>query len=380
MIGTARKTSSQRAMRRALVLARKGMGSVRPNPPVGAVVVREGRVVGEGFHHAAGTAHAETLALERAGSEARGADLHVTLEPCNHQGKTPPCVPQIIRAGVARVFYAVPDPNRKAPGGLEALAEAGVEVHLGPCTREAAYLVAGYRSREERNRPRVFLKVGVSIDGRLATPSGDSKWITSEVARAWVHRRRREADAILVGADTVVKDNPQLTTRHVRGRSPDRFVVDSRLRTPVKARVWNEDGARRVAVTTEQAPEEKTRELSARGVEVWTVAADENNRVVLPELVTRMGDEGYTTLFVEGGGNIAGAFFQNHLVDCAWVAMSRRVLLGGGGPGWTEGLSIPAVARAIHMSRSDLRRVGPEWLFTFVPEFAQWWDPETAHV
>ncbi len=365
-------------MWRALALARRGMGETRPNPPVGAVLVKDGVVVGEGFHPRAGGPHAEVVALEAAGERARGATLYVTLEPCNHQGRTPPCAPALVERGVSRVHYAIEDPNPVSAGGAEALRRAGVEVHRGPLRQPAAHLLAGFASLTERKRPRFSLKVAVSLDGRLAIANGDSRWITSMSARAWVHRRRREADAILVGAGTVRRDNPALTTRLVRGHTPDRFVVDSKLSVRPDARIWNADGARRVAVTTEAAPEAARQALEAQGVEVWSLPAGDDGRVPLRAFAARLGEEGYTNLLCEGGGVLAGSLFASHLVDVAWVMIAPNILLGGGGPGWTEGLRVPAVARGLRLARRELRPMGPDLLMTLVPESAQWWAPEVV--
>lgn len=367
-------------MRRALVLARRGMGRVRPNPPVGALVVKDGVLVGSGYHHAHGEPHAEILALREAGERARGAELYVTLEPCNHQGRTPPCAPEVVRAGIRRVHAAMRDPNPASGSGVDALREAGVEVVLGTGARPAGHLLAGFASRLQRRRPRFALKMAVSLDGRIASSGGDSRWISSPPARAWVHRRRREADLVLVGSGTALRDNPALTTRLVRGRNPDRFVLDSHLRVPPTARVWNEDGARRVAVAVPEADPERDQALRSRGVEVWTVEPDAAGRVSLPAFATRLGEEGYTNALVEGGGTLAGSLLGAYLVDVVWMVMARNVLLGGGGPGWTQGLEVSAVARAPRISRTGLRALGPDWLFTLVPEAAQWWDPETSHV
>jgi len=368
-------TTPERAMARALVLARRGMGDTHPNPPVGAVLVRDGTIVGEARHRRAGEPHAEVLALRAAGAKARGAELYVTLEPCNHQGRTPPCVPAIVAAGVKAVHVGAPDPNPLSGDGSAALRAAGVEARPWPERARAVTLAAGFASTVERKRPRIALKSAVSLDGRIALESGESRWISSETARAWVHRRRREADAILVGAGTAVKDNPALTTRLVKGRSPDRFVLDSRLRTPPTARVWAEDGARRVAAATENAPADRRQDLESKGVEVWTLPAGPEGRVSLPALAAQMGSEGYTTLLVEGGGTVAGALLAARLVDVIWLVVARRLLLGGGGPGWTEGLRVPAVARGVRVARTELRNLGPDWLVTAVPEAAQWWDP-----
>jgi len=377
---THRVLDPEAGMRRALVLARRGMGRVRPNPPVGALVVQDGVVVGSGYHHASGKPHAEILALREAGERARGAELYVTLEPCNHQGRTPPCVPEVVRAGIRRVHAAVRDPNPASGSGVDALRAAGVEVVLGTGARPAGHLLAGFTSWLQRRRPRFALKVAVSLDGRIASSGGDSRWISSPQARAWVHRRRREADLVLVGSGTALRDNPALTTRLVPGRNPDRCVLDSRLRVPPTARVWNEDGARRVAVAVPDAEPERREALRARGVEVWTVEPDGAGHASLPALAARLGEEGYTNALVEGGGTLAGSLLGAYLVDVVWMVMARSLLLGGGGPGWTQGLLVPAVARALKISRTGLRALGPDWLFTLVPEAAQWWDPETSHV
>jgi diaminohydroxyphosphoribosylaminopyrimidine deaminase/5-amino-6-(5-phosphoribosylamino)uracil reductase len=366
-------------MNRALALARRGMGFVRPNPPVGAVLVRDGEIVGEGHHHTPGREHAEIVALRAAGERARGADLFVTLEPCNHEGKTPPCVPRLVEAGIRRVHIAARDPNPRSGSGARALEREGIPVEMGPGGRAAAHLIAGFRSHLERGRPRFALKVASSLDGRIATANGDSRWISSKIARAWVHRRRREADGILIGGGTARRDNPSLTTRHVTGRSPDRFVVDSNLRVSAGNKVWNDDGIRRVAAAVESAPSEAAAALTAKGVEVWRLPAGPSGRVSLRALAERMGKDGYTNVLVEGGGTLAGAMLQEHLVDVVWIA-TGNLLLGGRGPGWTEGLSVPAVARAVRISRTACRPLGPDWLMTLVPESAQWWDPESDHV
>lgn len=367
-------------MRRAQALARRGMGRVHPNPPVGALVVKDGMVVGSGYHHEAGEPHAEILALREAGDRARGADLIVTLEPCNHDGRTPPCVPEVVAAGIRRVHAAQRDPNPASGAGADALRAAGVEVVFGAGARASGYLLAGFASLIERRRPRIALKMAVSLDGRIASTRGDSRWISSPTARAWVHRRRREADLVLVGSETALRDNPALTTRLVQGRNPDRFVLDSRLRVPASARVWNPDGARRVAVSVPEAGVDRRKALEERGVEIWTVEPDATGRVSLPDLAARLGEAGYTSALVEGGGTLAGSLLAAHLVDVVWMVMARGLLLGGGGPGWTQGLEVGAVARAPRVARADVKSLGPDWLFTLVPEAAQWWDPETNHV
>ncbi len=375
-----RSVTPERAMKRALVLARRGLGLVHPNPAVGAVLVRDGQLVGEGYHRQRGGDHAEIAALKVAGDAARGATMYVTLEPCNHTGKTPPCAPRLVEAGVARVVIAHLDPNPDSGDGAQALRDAGIEVEVGPCAREAAYLVSGFASLMERGRPRFFLKLASTLDGRIASSGGDSRWISSPIARAWVHRRRREADAILVGAGTVRADNPALTVRHVKGRSPDRIVVDSTLSIPEGRRILADSEQRRIVATTDAAPDASVSALEDRGVTVWRFPSTRAGRVDLPSLARKLGEEGYTSVLVEGGGMLAGAMLQAHLADVVWLVLSRTLLLGGGGKGWTQGLDVPAVPRALQLSRTHLQSLGPDWLTTLVPQAAQWWDPETAHV
>jgi len=356
------------------------MGATHPNPPVGAVVTQEGAVVGAAFHQGAGAPHAEALALDQAGERARGATLSVTLEPCNHEGRTPPCVPRIVEAGIRRVEIAVRDPNPRSNRGLDALQAAGVDVRVGSDERRARYLLAGFASQVERKRPRFSLKMAASLDGKIASPAGDSRWISSDIARAWVHRRRREADAVLVGEGTVRADDPLLTTRSVRGRNPDRIVLDAGLKTPASAKVWKPDGPRRIAVASENAPASAKDALERQGVEVWILPESAPGHIELSKLAERLGEEGYTNVLLEGGGRVGGAFIEAHLVDVIWLVMSRHLLLGGGGPGWSEGLRVPSVTRALKVSRSKIASLGPDWLCTIVPEYAQWWDPETGHV
>ena len=359
-------------------MARRGMGQVHPNPPVGALVVREGRLVGEGWHRDYGGDHAEAAALKQAGSLAQGAEMFVTLEPCTHQGKTPPCTRAILEAGIQRVIICRRDVNPESGRGAEFLREQGVQVEFGFGNRQAAHLLAGFESWVARKRPRVALKLAASLDGRIASASGDSRWISSPESRAWVHRRRREADAVLVGAGTAIKDNPRLTVRAVSGKSPDRVVLDSLLKVPPTHRVWKEDGSARWVFTTElSAPEDRGALLDV-GVRVEIVGSDEEGRVSLSEVLAKLGENGYTNVFCEGGGTLSGAMLRDKLADVVWLMTAPRLVLGSGGPSWTDGLHSSRVARGLKLSRTEMRRLGTDWLITAVPEYAQWFDPQTA--
>ncbi|NNF07074.1 MAG: bifunctional diaminohydroxyphosphoribosylaminopyrimidine deaminase/5-amino-6-(5-phosphoribosylamino)uracil reductase RibD, partial [Candidatus Eisenbacteria bacterium] len=340
--------SDKRAMQMALALARRGMGAVFPNPPVGAVVVKDGAVVGRGFHQVPGEGHAEVNALKDAGAAAEGATLFVTLEPCNHQGKTPPCTEAILQAGIRRVVIARRDPNRGSNAGAAFLAAKGIDVSFGFGARESGYLLSGFAVSQLVKRPRFTLKVASSLDGKIASPKGDSKWISSPASRAWVHRRRREADAIAVGAETVLRDNPALTTRAVKGRSPHRIVFDSTLRTSPKARVYGEaGGVRRFVITTERAPKDNVEAFKQVGVEILETKATEQGRVDLVQAARLLGELGMTNVLVEGGGHLGGALLKAGLIDQIYLFQSRNVLLGGGGPGWAEGLEVVSVPRAV---------------------------------
>jgi len=265
-------------MKLALNLAARGEGWVSPNPMVGAVVVKDGKVVGRGYHRRAGAPHAEVESLRAAGEAARGADLYVTLEPCNHQGRTPPCTQAILGAGVRRVIIATLDPNPQVSGGgAEFMAAQGVDVSLGLLAAEARRLNEAWFLYVSTGRPWVIAKAACSLDGKIATVGGESQWLTGKAARALGHRLRHRVDAMVVGIGTVLADDPQLTTRLPRGRGKDpvRLVLDSRLRLPLTARLLNLDSAAPTWVaTTNQAPPEKIRALEGRGAQVLVLPAE----------------------------------------------------------------------------------------------------------
>jgi len=318
-------------MARALELAALARGRTSPNPMVGAVVVREGSVVAEGHHVRAGDPHAETVALERAGESARGADMYVTLEPCSHHGRTPPCADGIIRAGVARVFAAMRDPNPLVDGrGLARLREAGVTVKVGLLGEEAARLNEVYCKHVTTGLPHVTLKVGMSLDGKTATRSGDARWITGEESRHRVHELRNVTDAVLVGIGTILADDPDLTTRlpGVECRHPDRVVIDSHLRIPNKSRVLaHRNRGRTILVAGPNAAEARIRELREMGAEVVVVDGGER-RVKLPAVMARLAGMGVTSVLVEGGSEIAASCLDSGVVD-KLIFFIAPLLIGG---------------------------------------------------
>lgn len=318
----------------ALALARRSRPS--PNPQVGAVVVRDGVVIGRGHHEVCGGPHAEINALAEAGAAARGADLYVTLEPCCHRGQTGPCTEQIQASGVGRVVVGVVDPDPRVSGrGIVCLEERGFEVVRGLREEACRSLLAGYFVHRSHGRPLIQLKAAITVDGRIATAGGRSRWISGEASRAWAHELRAEADAVLVGVETVLADDPLLTVRHVAGRNPVRVVLDSRLRTPV--------GSRLVASAAE-APVLLVHTAAGRaaapgfdgieGVERLECPEAQGGGVDLARLAERLGDRGVLSLLVEGGARVHGAFVAAGLADLATLFVAPRVF--GSGLGWLD--------------------------------------------
>jgi diaminohydroxyphosphoribosylaminopyrimidine deaminase/5-amino-6-(5-phosphoribosylamino)uracil reductase len=352
-------------MKLALSLAARGAGWVSPNPMVGAVVVRGGKLVGRGYHRRAGLPHAEVEALRSAGEMARGADLYVSLEPCNHQGKTPPCTQAILLAGVRRVIIATPDPNPQVTGGgAEFLAGRGVDVNVGLLGAEARRLNEAWFHYVNTGRPWVLAKAACSLDGKIATVGGESQWLTGEAARGLGHRLRHRVDAMVVGIGTVLADDPQLTTRRPRGQGKDpiRVVLDSRLRLPLTARLLNLDSqAPTWVATTSQAPPEAIRALKARGAQVLVLPTDAG-RVSLPSLLEELGARQVQSLLVEGGAVTLGAFFDQKLVHQFNFFYAPKILGGELAPGMVGGHGIVHLGEA-HIARDlTVRRVGGDLL------------------
>jgi diaminohydroxyphosphoribosylaminopyrimidine deaminase/5-amino-6-(5-phosphoribosylamino)uracil reductase len=354
-------------MKLALRLAAKGAGWVSPNPMVGAVVVKDGQVVGRGYHRRAGEPHAEVEALNDAGETARGAELYVTLEPCNHQGKTPPCTQAILAAGVRRVVMATRDPNPQVSGGgAELLAARGVALEVGLLAAEARRLNEAWFHWVKTGRPWVVAKAACSLDGKIATATGESQWLTGEAARALGHRLRHLVDAIVVGIGTVLADNPQLTTRLSRGQAKDpiRVVLDSRLRLPLTSRLLHLDSAAPTWVAcTSPAPTDQISNLEAHGAQVLVVPPDAG-RVSLPALLDLLGARQVQSLLVEGGAETLGAFFDQRLVHQFNFFYAPKILGGLKAPGVVGGRGVIHLGEA-HIARNlSIRRVGPDLLIS----------------
>jgi len=358
-------------MRLALREARRALGRTSPNPWVGAVVVREGRVVGRGHTRPPPGTHAEAVALAQAGEAARGAELYVTLEPCAHHGRTPPCTEAIVRAGIVRVHVALLDPDPQVNGrGVEALRRAGVDVALGEGREEAERLLEAYLKHRRTGLPFVIAKFACSLDGRIAAASGDSRWVSGPRTRAWAHRLRTQVDAIAVGSQTVLVDDPQLTARpggRLARRQPLRVVVDSRGRTPPTAQVLG-PGAPTLVATTEASSPAWREALQAAGAEVAVLPAREG-RVDLRALLSLLGRRGVLTLLVEGGGVLLGSFFDQGLVDKVHAVIAPMVIGAREAPMAVAGRGAVRMAQAVRLRDVSVRRLGEDVLVTGYPRW-----------
>lgn len=364
-------TTTINPMTRAIELARSALGSTSPNPAVGAVVVQNGAVVGEGYTLPPGQRHAEIGALAQAGPSARGATLFCTLEPCCHYGRTPPCTDAIIAAGVSRVVYAVRDPNPRVSGGGESsLRAAGIAVER-QTNPEAEELHEAFAKHITTGLPFVVAKFAMSLDGKIATRTGSSQWITGPVARARVQRMRKEMDAIMVGIGTTLADDPQLTARDAAGEplpsnlQPVRIVVDSSARTPHNARMLNQPG-RTIIATAAGVPRDRVARLEDVGADVREFPGSDD-RVDLRKMLKFVGGQGIVSILVEGGGLVLGATLDAGLIDkvCAFVA---PMLIGGAGaPSPVAGSGAAVIADALRLERTRIEPIGPDWLITGYP-------------
>ena len=350
-------------MQRALKLARQANGRTSPNPLVGAVIVKDGKVIGEGYHQKAGTPHAEVHALNAAGENAKDATLYTTLEPCCHWGRTPPCTEALIRAGIARVYIAAVDPNPSVAGkGVRQLEKAGIRVYVGVCQQEAETLNEVHTKYIQTGLPFVILKIAMSLDGKIATVTGDSQWITSEASRQRGHEIRDAVDAILVGRGTVARDNPALTTRlhgNRQGQDAIRIVMDSHARIPADARIFNpESSAGVIVAVTPEAPSNNVAALEKSGAEVITVQAA-HGKVCVKRLMEILGKREITSVLIEGGGEINASAITAGVVD-KMMCFVAPIIIGGrdapgpiGGEGVANLTDVPRLQRVRVMPMSD---------------------------
>jgi diaminohydroxyphosphoribosylaminopyrimidine deaminase/5-amino-6-(5-phosphoribosylamino)uracil reductase len=357
----------RRFMALALKLAAKGSGYTSPNPMVGAVVVKDGHIVGQGYHHRYGQPHAEVEALRQAGPLARGATLYVTLEPCNHHGKTPPCTAAVLAAGICRVVIANADPNpRVTGGGATFLRDQGLIVDQDLLAAAGQKLNEFFFKAIATGLPFVIAKAAASLDGKIATRTNDSHWITGAKARMWGHRLRHQVDAILVGVGTVLADDPQLTTRLPRGKGKDpiRIVLDSRLRLPLTAKLLTQKSTAPTWIAcTNAASPEKVAALQALGAEI-ILAPSLDHRVDLQALLPLLGERRIQSLLVEGGAEVHGSFFAAGLVDKFHLFLAPKFIGGRQAPGILGGQGIARLAEAPLARNLSIHHLGPDILIT----------------
>jgi len=370
----------ERFLRRALQIAERARGHTHPNPLVGAVVVRDGEIVGEGYHPKAGAPHAEALALEAAGERARGATVYVSLEPCDHHGRTPPCSLALIRAGVARVVLAARDPNPLAQGGMARLLAAGVAVVAGLLEREAWEQNEAFFTAVRRGRPFVLLKAALTLDGRVATRLGDARYVSSEASRRVAQAYRQWLPAVMVGVGTVLKDDPALTVRDPDFRpfplmleppplrDPLKVVLDTEARTPPTARLFQEgprgEAARVLILAGQGAPKERLKALEAAGARVEELPR-EGGRVSLVKAMALLWEEGVDGVLLEGGPRLAAAFLERGLVDKLALFLAPKLL--GEGRGLLEGFRVERMAEALRLRLHRREWLGDDlWLEAYV--------------
>jgi len=350
-------------MRRALYLARKAEGQTSPNPMVGAMVVKSGKVIAEGYHKKAGLPHAEIVALRKAGSKAKGATLYVSLEPCCHQGRTPPCTEAIVAAGIKRVVVGVRDPNPLVCGkGTRHLKKNGIEVVAGVLKRDCERLNETFIKYIRTGRPWVILKSALSLDGKIATRTGDSQWITGPKAREYAHRIRNNVDAILVGAGTVCADDPRLTVRLKKGevRNPVRVIVDGKYSVPISARVFSNARRERVVYATLGGlPVARKNKLQKMGVEILVVKR-KKGRVDLAQLMDELGAMEITSVMIEGGAEISGNVFDEKLVDKLIYFVAPKIIGGKDALGAVGGQGIDRLKEALQIKGMTVARLGDD--------------------
>ncbi len=348
---------NEKYMMEALALAEQGRGSTRPNPLVGALIIKENKIVGRGWHQQYGDAHAEVMAIQEAGEKAAGSTLYVTLEPCAHTGKTPPCTELIIRSGIKEVICAMADPNPLVNGkGIRRLREAGLDVKVGICESEAAKQNAGYIMTLNEQRPYIYGKIAMSLDGKTATYAHDSKWITNSFSRIDSHRLRSYCDAVAVGIETVLSDNPSLTARHFSGaKQPYRVVWDGKCRIPLNCNLLQKNPQHTIIMTGKSVSKEKIHSVRRTGAKILTLPLNEENkldiRIGLAELVKRYAIQ---NLLVEGGASLLGSFVDENLLDSLWVYMAPLVIGGKDALSSIGGKGVKQVKNATTFSIEDV--------------------------
>lgn len=348
-------------MREALRIAKNSLGRTSPNPLVGCVIVKNGKIIAEGWHRQAGTPHAEIHALNMAGDLANGATLYVNLEPCSHFGRTPPCVNRIIDSGIKKVVSAMADPNPKVSGrGFELLRAANIDVEVGILEDEAKKLNEVFLKWITTGLPFVTMKFASSLDGKIATSTGESQWISCFESRKFVHHLRDINDAVLVGIGTVLKDNPSLTTRLVEGKNPIRVIIDSKARTPLDSKVLDKS-ARTIIAVSENAPPENISELKNRGAEIIFAR---NERVDLKILMRELAKREITSILVEGGGKIHFSMLESDLVDKIYAFIAPKIIGGEKTLTSVEGMGFSRLSEAISLKNFTAEKIGEDFLLS----------------
>jgi len=365
----------EKYMKEALGLARRGLGRTSPNPAVGAVIVREGKVIAAGYHKRAGEAHAEIHALAGLKGRARPGDtLYVTLEPCNHHGRTPPCTAAILESGIRRVVVGMRDPNpHVAGGGCEALAAKGVAVKAGLLEEACRRLNEAYIKFVTAGRPFVVAKAAMTLDGWTATSTGHSKWITNEASRRFVHRLRDRADAVMVGVETVLADDPALNTRlkGKEGKNPIRIILDTNLRTPPRSRVLTHtDASMTWIVVGDNVPARRLESRVAERVSFLRCPL-RDGRIDLPALMDRLGERSIVSLLLEGGSTVMGAMLRERLIDKFYLFKAPKLLGGGDGIPMASGPGVKTMNASIGFRHLKIRRFAEDVLFEGYPEYPQ---------
>ncbi|WP_164214394.1 bifunctional diaminohydroxyphosphoribosylaminopyrimidine deaminase/5-amino-6-(5-phosphoribosylamino)uracil reductase RibD [Virgibacillus sp. YIM 98842] len=361
-------TSHEFYMELALKNAQAMKGQTDPNPLVGSVIVNEKRIVGVGTHLKAGEPHAEIHALRMAGDLARGGTIYVTLEPCSHHGRTGPCAEAIVQAGIKKAVIATLDPNPKVSGnGVKILQDAGIEVITGVLEEESRKMNEVFNKYIVEQKPFITLKSGITLDGKVASHTFNSKWITSEDSRHDVHQMRHENMAILVGINTALKDNPALTARIPNGKNPLRVVLDSSLKIPLDFQLITDNQAETWIFTSQNYDTEKRKKLEKLDVRVFETSSAES--VNIPDAVERLGREGISSLMIEGGGNINASFLENQLIDKVVLYFAPKLIGGKDAPTFLEGTGIELMKNAVELTDTNIEKIGKDFKFTGYPMY-----------
>lgn len=350
-------------MKRAIDLAKKGKGEVNPNPLVGAVIVKDGEIIGEGHHKKLGGKHAEINALDSCKEKIEGGILYVNLEPCTHYGKTSPCVDRIIEEGISEVFISMKDPNPEVYGrGIKKLRENGIKVYIGLLEEESKRLNEIFIKHMKSEYPFIVLKGGISLDGKIATKTGESMWITGEKSRNHAHGLRDKYSGILVGIETVIKDNPRLTCRIENGKNPVRIVLDSNLRIPINSKILKkQDSGKTIIATLKNSNSEKKQKLSEMGIKVIEIE-EERGRINLKKLFKRLKDMDIDSILIEGGGTVNYSLLESDLIDKLYLYIAPKIIGGKDSKNFVAGEGVDELAESFNFNIENIQSLGEDIL------------------